>query len=190
MKTRSFVIDQSLYEVINSLPAPRFTTRQLRDLFSSRLKADGVEGVALSQVRLYVYEYIRRMQKAGWVSLDGQKKKRGQVYLLNDLPESIQLELRPGRFHSPLDLKLLPATSNTVPVRDSYELKLRNQLKELELDMLASMGEVERYKLLIKDLPELSVNLESSMSAARERSSKLVGHFRAVENALLMLQAK
>jgi len=57
------------------------------------------------------------------------------------------------------------------------------------LDMLSSMGEVERYKFLITEMPELSVQLEESLISAREKSSKLVGHFRAVENTLQILKA-
>lgn len=54
--------------------------------------------------------------------------------------------------------------------------------------MLASMGEVERYQLLKRDMPGLSSHIESSLVAAREKSSKLIGHFRAIENTLIVLQ--
>lgn len=187
MKMRSFAIDQSLYEVVNSMPSPRFTIRQLRDLFSSRLKDDGIHDVSLAEVRLYVYEHMRRMQKAGWIILDEPKSKRGQVYILKALPENIRLELKPGRFHGFCGEPTAPAEAT--PEKNQYLHQLRNQLKELELDMLASMGEVERYKLLITEMPEFSNSLEAPLAAAREKSSKLIGHFRAVENTLSLLQA-
>lgn len=93
---RSFVIDQSLYEVVISMKSARFTTRELRDLFAIRLKKDGISNVPIAEIRLYVYEHIRRMQKAGWVSLAGDKRKRGQTYQLNAIPQNLKVELRPG----------------------------------------------------------------------------------------------
>lgn len=182
------MIDQSLYEVVISMRTNRFTTRQLRDLFASRLQRDGVKNIPIAEVRLYVYEHIRRMEKAGWISIEGDRKKRGQVYLLNALPENLQIELRPGRFYSVLNEQKSPPSTLSSQPDEGYESLLRNQLKELELEMLASIGEVERYKLLVRDMPGIMPRIHSSMSEARERSSKLIGHFRALENALKLLK--
>ncbi|APR65965.1 hypothetical protein CN03_02905 [Thalassolituus oleivorans] len=189
MKKRSFAIDQSLYEVINSMKGSRFTTQRLRDLFALRLEKDGIEGVSLAEIRLYVYEYIRRMEKSGWLSLDGPQKKRGQVYRLNVLPDDLKLELKQGRFHIASSNESEAIIAEPVTDKSAFVHSLNTLLKELELDMLATMGEVERYKLLIKEMPEHSSNLESYLAVAREKSSKLIGHFRAVENTLHMLQA-
>ena len=190
MAKRSFVIDQSLYKVINTFQGANFTTEDLRDIYASQLIEDGIEGVALKEVRLYVYEYIRKMLKSGWVTLGGEKKRRGQIYRLGELPSFIELELIVGKFHQRIptfaaDFVLDPHQNP----RASYVDTLNGQLKELELDMHASMGEVERYNLLISELPELGPKLKGSLESARQRSSKLIGHFRAVENTLQILRA-
>ena len=114
---------------------------------------------------------------------------RDQLYHLCEVPNYLVIELRAGKYYGgtsvPDGLDRPQKTQDT----SSNIQSLRNQLKELELDMLSSMGEVERYKLLIAEMPDMAPKLEPSLISAREKSSKLVGHFRAVENALLMLQA-
>lgn len=190
MAKRRFVIDQSLYKVINTFHGVSFTTEALRDMYASQLIEDGIKEVPLAEVRLYVYEYIRRMLKSGWVTLYGEKKKRGQVYRLGGLPSDLELELIVGKFH-----QQLPACKADLAVNlhrnnsSSHVDALHGQLKELELDMHASMGEVERYNLLMTEIPELRTKLKEPLESARERSSKLIGHFRAVENTLQILRA-
>lgn len=190
MVKRSFVIDESLYKAINTFQSSNFTTEALRDIYASQLLEDGIEGVPLTEVRLYVYEYIRKMVKSGWVTLYGEKKKRGQVYRLGDLPSDLEFEFIVGKFH-----QQLPACKAGLAVNlhrnhsSSHVDALHGQLKELELDMHASMGEVERYNLLMTEIPELRTKLKEPLESARERSSKLIGHFRAVENTLQILRA-
>lgn len=188
MKKRSFAIDQSLYEVINSMQGSRFTTQRLSDLFALRLEKDGIEDVLLVEIRLYVYEHIRRMVKAGWLSLDGPQEKRGKLYRLNVLPDDLQLELKQGHFHIASSNENEDIIAEPVTEKSPYIHYLYTLLKELELDILATMGEVERYKLLIEEMSEHSSNLESYLAVAREKSSKLIGQFRAVDNILHMLK--
>lgn len=190
MVKRSFVIDESLYKAINTFQGSNFTTEALRDIYASRLIEDGIEGVLLKEVRLYVYEYIRKMLKSGWVTLYGERKRRGQVYHLGDLPSDLEIELVVGKFHQQLPANAvdLAVVLHQNPIA-SHVGALRGQLKELELEMNASLGEVERYHLLMTEIPELRAKLEDSLRSARERSSKLIGHFRAVENTLQILRA-
>jgi len=189
MIKRSFVIDQSLYKAINTFQGANFTTEALRDIYASQLIADGIEGVTLMEVRLYVYEYIRKMLKPGWVTLYGEKKKRGQVYHLGELPNALELELIVGKFHQQHPTYTADLVVDLHPnPRARHVDTLCGQLKELELDMHASLGEVERYNLLMSEIPELRPKLKCSLESARERSSKLLGHFRAIENTLQILR--
>ena len=51
------------------------------------------------------------------------------------------------------------------------------------------MGEAERYKQLLGDMPELREKVEDDYLEARDRSSRLLGHLRAVEKTLKTLAA-
>lgn len=191
MKKRTFIIDQVLYEVIIQSQLKLFTVKELRDLYANRLKSECVGPISLAKVRIYVYEYLRRMVKAGWVKLGEERRTRDQIYYLNDFPGHLIMQFTPETLASRLGIGASPMQATVKPKEiSSHLLLLRSQLKELELDMFAALGEVERYKILIQDMPEFSIRLQQPYQSAREHSSKLIGHFRAVENALSLLQTE
>ncbi|MCY1551294.1 hypothetical protein D9M68_876120 [compost metagenome] len=64
---------------------------------------------------------------------------------------------------------------------------LESLLKEIRMDFLSSMGEAERYKQLLDELPDLREKVEGEYLEARDRSSRLLGHLRAVEKTLTTL---
>ncbi|MDT4880553.1 hypothetical protein FQZ97_1163210 [compost metagenome] len=64
---------------------------------------------------------------------------------------------------------------------------MENLLKEIRMDFLSSMGEAERYKQLLDELPDLREKVEGEYLEARDRSSRLLGHLRAVEKTLTTL---
>ncbi|MDH1930483.1 hypothetical protein [Pseudomonas sp. GD03696] len=53
--------------------------------------------------------------------------------------------------------------------------------------MLTSVGEAECYKQLIAEMPQLKNEIENDYIQARDRSSRLLGHLRAVEKTLKLL---
>lgn len=193
MKPASFILDRQLYEVLQEEGYSQFTTRDLRDAYAKR-----VEGMdfQLGDVRRFVYEQIRRMIRTGWLVPDQVQRKRGQIYHLRPFPENLKLELVDGAFErslkktlktdnaSPDDEGLLPQNS-----RLDAEQHLQSLMKEVRLDFLSAMGEAERYKQLVADLPHLRDKVEADYLEARDRSSRLLGHLRAVEKTLNVLVA-
>ena len=71
----------------------------------------------------------------------------------------------------------------TAPLKPSPEAdeNLEALYKEIRLDFLSSMGEAERYKLLLDDMLHLRDKVEGDYLDARDRSSRLLGHLRAIE---------
>ncbi|MNG31699.1 hypothetical protein D3C84_1175500 [compost metagenome] len=51
------------------------------------------------------------------------------------------------------------------------------------------MGEAERYKLLLDEMPHLRGKVEGEYLEARDRSSRLLGHLRAIEKTIKTLAA-
>ncbi len=192
MKPDPFSFDRRLYDLLQQGDFKRFTTRDLRDAYAKRLV--GVT-YRLGDVRIYVYEQIRRMLRAGWVIPAEERRKRNQVYCLQPTPKNLQLELVENVFEN--SLKALSGslqkqiTQETVSSPATWELdaaqQLESQLKEARLDFLSSMGEAERYKQLLDEMPSLKGKLEGEYLVARDRSSRLLGHLRAVEKTLSSL---
>ncbi len=194
MKSASFIFDRRLYELLQEPGRATFTTRELRDAYAARLNGTHFR---IADVRRYVYEQIRRLLRAGWVVLDEDRRVRGQVYHLQPIPAHLQLELIDNGFESSLkiagepqqapaafEVEALPLQS---PANTNQQLEALH--KEIRLDFLSSMGEAERFKLLLDEMPHLRGKVEGEYLEARDRSSRLLGHLRAIEKTLKTLAA-
>ncbi len=189
-----FIFDRRLYDLLQEEGYTQFTTRDLRDAYAKRL-----EGMTfrLGDVRKYVYEQIRRMLRAGWLVQDEKRRTRGQVYHLQPMPEHLQLELVDNGFENRLKPVRKPQQEVSTPDQiavlstspSDATQHLETLLKEIRLDFLSSMGEAERYKQLLEEMPHLRDQVESEYQEARDRSSRLLGHLRAIEKTLKTLAA-
>lgn len=193
MSSVSFILDKRLYELLQESGRTQFTTRDLRDAYAARLE----EGCyKLSDVRLFVYEQIRRMIRVGWLVPDEQQRKRGQIYHLQPCPKHLKLELVDRTFEriEKASSKTGSAQLDNVAIAGAKSLQgteqhVRALLKEVRLDFLAAMGEAERYKQLLDEMPQLRGSVEEDYLEARDRGSRLLGHLRAVEKTLKALEA-
>jgi len=194
MKSASFIFDRRLYELLQEEGHTRFTTRELRDAYAKRL--DGMT-FRIGDVRHYVYEQIRRMLRIGWLVHDEERRARGQVYHLQPIPAHLQLKLIDSGFENSLmaggvsELETAARNVEALPLKSSAntDLQLEALHKEIRLDFLTSMGEAERFKLLLDEMPHLRDKLEGDYLEARDRSSRLLGHLRAIEKTLKTLAA-
>lgn len=193
MKPASFILDRRLCELLQEEELSQFTTRDLRDAYAKRLKGTDFQ---LGDVRRFVYEQIRRMIRTGWVVPDQIQRKRGQVYHLRPFPENLKLELAEGGFERSLKKAIGTDKSSVdgevlLPQKSQLDAEehLQSLLKEVRLDFLSAMGEAERYKQLLGDMPHLHYKVEADYFEARDRSSRLLGHLRAVEKTLKALVA-
>jgi hypothetical protein len=194
MKSATFIFDSRLYELLQEEGSTQFTIRELRDAYAKRL-----EGMTfrIGDVRRYVYEQIRRMLRIGWLVYDEERRTRGQVYHLQPIPAHLQLELIDNGFENSLKTAFEPEQEPSVfdnaavPLKPSADADqhLEALHKEIRLDFLSSMGEAERYKLLLDDMPHLRDTVEGEYLDARDRSSRLLGHLRAIEKTLKTLAA-
>ncbi|MFL0806518.1 MAG: hypothetical protein K6L60_04435 [Oceanobacter sp.] len=133
------------------------------------------------------------MIRVGWVRYDEEKKKRGQVFWLLEQPESLGLKLMD--FDHPIiseqNRKIAHSSSTELALStDDTSARLQSMLNETRLDFLSALGEVERYKNLIDEIPELQTTLEPDLLAAQDGSSKLLGHIRALETTLKRLEVQ
>lgn len=195
MKPASFTLDRRLYELLIEERLTQFTTHELRDAYAQRLAG---KDFRLGDLRRYVYEQIRRLLRTGWLLPDAERRVRGQVYHLQPVPEHLQLELVDEGFEeSPVAQRAGAVSVTAVALPDAEpraitsntQQRLEILLKEIRLDFLTSMGEAERYKQLLEEMPQLRETVESGYVAARDRSSRLLGHLRAVESTLDTLPA-
>lgn len=192
MKSASFSFDRRLHELLQEDGRTKFTIRELRDAYAKQLDDTNFR---IADVRRYVYEQVRRVLRMGWVVLDEDRRSRGQVYHLKPVPAHLQLELIDNGFENSLKTACKPEQSSAVPEVEALPLKSSDDAdqhlealhKEIRLDFLSTMGEAERYKLLLEDMPHLRGKVEGEYLEARDRSSRLLGHLRAIEKTLKTL---
>lgn len=192
MKLSLYTFDRRLYELLQQEEFRQFTTQDLRDAYARYLNK---KSFRLSDVRRYVYEQIRRMLRQGWLILDEDRQKRGQVYHLLTMPNSVKLNLVDNGFEDSLKLENC-ATQEQVQHQVQPESglgsvatqQLEARLKETRLDFLSSVGEAEGYKLILDDMPQLKSQIENDYLEAKDRSSRLLGHVRAIEKTLKNLE--
>ena len=195
MKSAPFVFDRRLYELLQEEGRAQFTTRELRDAYAKSLNGTSFR---IADVRRYVYEQTRRMLRTGWVVLDKDRRTRGQVYHLQPVPAHLDLELVDNGFENSRKPACAPEKEPALLDDEAVALKrssgaderLETLHKEIRLDFLSSMGEAERFKLLLEDMPHLRDKIEGEYLEARDRSSRLLGHLRAIEKTLQTLSAK
>jgi hypothetical protein len=192
MKSASFIFDRRLYELLQEPGRTTFTTRELRDAYAAHLNCTQFR---IADVRRYVYEQIRRLVRVGWVLLDEDRRARGQVYHQQPIPAHLQLELIDNGFENSFmgagvpELEAMVCDEDALPLKSSTntDLQLEALHKEIRLDFLSSMGEAERFKLLLDEMPHLRDKVEGEYLEARDRSSRLLGHLRAIEKTLKTL---
>lgn len=194
MKPHSFLLDRKLFEILTQEKKKTFTTKELRDSYAATLTGSDFK---LADVRLYVYEEIRRMIRVSWVVPDRQKKTRDQKYYLQSQPSELSIEfiehgftkwLRGGRRRVSAEIAKTPDPEVNKPRNLVEEVKhLESLMKEVQLELLASVGEAERYKQLMADLPDIRNKIEKEYLSIRDQSSRLLGHVRAIEKTLKLL---
>lgn len=186
MKPASFALDRHVYELLQSGELDSFTCRGLRDAYA---RSYGVARELTSDLRRYIFRQILRLERIEWVVRDPEKRGRDQLYHLQDLPPSVNLRLIDEGYQFFAPRAELPAddTEKGASTNEHTARRLQAMVKETRLDFLTSMGEAERYKQLLDDLPHLHSKLESDYVEARDRSSRLLGHLKAVEKTLKIL---
>lgn len=188
MKPATFKLDRHVYELLKDGVLQQFTTRSLRDAYARHL--DG----AINDVELwrYVYDQVQRLKRVGWVNQDPTRRKRDQVFHVAVMPADITLQLVDPHFSSACGDAQGVISDVTSPHKhpDGYPTqRLESLAKEIRLDMLTALGEAERYKQLFTEMPTLKARVEDEYLEARDRSSRLLGHLRAIENTLKLLVA-
>lgn len=188
MKPATFKLDRHVYKLLKDGDLQQFTTRSLRDAYAHHLdrSANDVE------LWRYIYDQLQRLKRIGWVTQDPTKRKRDQVFHVADMPSAITLQLVEPHFPSACGKTHGVIANVTSPHKHPdgcSKQRLELLAKEIRLDMLTALGEAERYKQLFTEMPTLKARVEDDYLEARDRSSRLLGHLRAVENTLKLLVA-
>jgi len=141
----------------------------------------------------YIYDQVQRLKRVGWVAQDSVRRRRDQVFHVLEQPNDLQLALASHpSFTESIETareECAGAASPRLDTKVCPTRRLESLAKEIRLDMLTALGEAERYKQLFAEMPVLRDCVEDDYLEARDRSSRLLGHLRAIEKTLKTLVA-
>ncbi len=186
MKPATFKLDRRVFELLKDEDFKQFTIRGLRAAYA--LQLDG----SSSDIELwrYIYDQVRRLKRVGWIQQDAVRRRRDQVFHVLGKPSDLMVSLTDDS-DSRIGARSLDGLAVGASDRKQTEpcttLRLESLAKEIRLDMLTALGEAERYKQLFTEMPDLRIRVEGDYLDARDRSSRLLGHLRAIENTLKTL---
>lgn len=184
MKSVNFRLDRRIFELFQDEELLQFTISELRDAYVRHLEDSQIQ---LPDIWRYIHDQIQRLVRAGWVCEDGSRKGRGKTYRMLQKPPHLKLFLVEKNGSSPSPL-LSPSHEMVHP--DANQDRLKALANETRLDLLTSMGEAERYKQLLDEFPQLIDQIKGDYHEARDRSSRLLGHLRAIEKTLNTMLAR
>lgn len=190
--------DRLLYELLEQSNLRQFTALQLKEAYVGQLS--GAE-INLNDLRKYIYGHIRKLESVGCLIKDNDRRTRGQIYHLKSLPDRGGLTLINHKFLNNLGGDNLEKAGTESPRRQNSKFELERTeeasileerlealLKEMRLDFLSAMGEAERFKRIIEDMPLLKNIVEEAYVESRDRSSRLLGHLRAIEKTITLVR--
>ena len=164
---------RELREILSDRTFNIFTMTSLRDGYESLFGLG--ECATSTELRRWLYRRILPLAKKGYLVKSDKTNKQPVIYkVTNEFRKDFP-------FHRP----------TKPPIRAKEELEevpqaveLKSKLNQYQVDMLACAGECKEYQQLAADFPHLREQIEPMFRSARERSSELMGHFRAIKNLL------
>lgn len=190
MKPNHFNFDRTLYQILQSQHPKEFTVRKLRDEYAQSLKESTV---SLTEIRKYIYTQIRRMLRIGWITYGPVRAKRNQVYHLHSFPENMNLVLVKSPISRPF-IKGVEGNSKNIKkiiIEDYFFIENKEEgeylslmIDDIKFRITSSLGELECYQKLMKDLPQIKEKVEKEYDKAQEENLRLMGQLNAIEKII------
>ena len=189
-------IEERIFELLLETDNAQFTIRSLRDQYAHQHGIAAEQRVAL---RRFIYERIKKLITAGLVEKDREKRKRDQLYfVLPSIRESFEA------WHQRLVSQTANETTETTGIpkdessseqspsarKASSQYALEKVLKETQSEFLSTLGEVEAFRELMDEYPDLKPSIVVDHRDAYDRSARLMGRVRALEKSLHRLGGK
>jgi len=198
MSGNTLSIEERIFELLSDANNAQFTIRNLRDQYANQ---HGISAGYRADLRRFIYERIKKLISAGLVEKGSEKRKRDQLYnVLPSIRES-GLSLEGESFESwhqrlvshtakeTIDPTVLPKEDRSCEQSPSARkaaslFALEKELKETQSEFLSTLGEVEAFRELMDDYPDLKPSIVVDHRDAYDRSARLMGRVRALEKSL------
>lgn len=190
-------IEERIFELLVKTDNAQFTIRSLRDQYAHQ---HGIAAEHHAALRRFIYERIKKLITAGLVEKDREKRKRDQLYFVLPSIREAGLSLEGESFetwHQRLvtqapkekNVTITPkeednCVQSTIARKAANQFALEKELKETQSEFLSTLGEVEAFRELMDEYPDLKPSIVVDHRDAYDRSARLMGRVRALEKSL------
>lgn len=161
--------DQHLHEILTRQSFDNFTVSDLIDAYKHASNLDATVD------RNWAYCQLRRLTEKGLLEKEKESSPSRVVYRKTEIFDISVLEPK-------VDMDQVTTTLAPITVLDDTFLEtIDERAKATKVELLASIGEGEEYKALMREFPSISSSLEEKYQQACQRSTKALGQLRALE---------
>ncbi|MEP7706593.1 hypothetical protein [Paraglaciecola sp. 25GB23A] len=176
MKRKAQKINKFMFALLIEKGMDKFSVVELRDGFLEIM----VEKYSLDEARKYVYRQILAYEKKGWLTSEGQGRRK--VYVKSDLFNSLEFI----GVNTPKKASLVKKELSSI---DNYTTLTREKSNS-EGELAIVLGEVEEYQTLMSRFPALNTSLNILFEEAKDRSAKLLGRINALSKVIELSRSK
>ena len=181
MKQLAVKIDPFLFSVLKKESFNNFTVTLLRDEYLAELGPNHDS----TDAGKFIYRQILRFVRLGLLKKESAKNIRESKYSKTSKFAQTKFENRSIHQAKKANTTITSVSNNENGNKlDSALNKIEEQLKQYNVDLLASVGESEEYMRLYKSNHEFKTLLETQYHQAREQSSKLLGQIKALNTVI------
>jgi hypothetical protein len=175
---KPFLVDRLLILILEKSAGSALSTTEIRDLYGRQLSVP--EKVGNSALRKYIYRELLRLEGAN--VLERYKGATGRGCKFHYLGEPADKSFEDKS--SPYTPTISHANTEAATLDEGTIRYLKDELAQRKVELISSIGESEEYQRLFNKFPALPTAIRSQYLESRDRSSKLLGQLRAVENIL------
>lgn len=171
-------VDETLMELLQKRKDIPFSCTEIRDIYLAQIPA--TQRPDSNGLRKHIYRELLRLESSKIINRDKGSRGRGCKFIYPSASDEKNWEAKPSPF---------------VPVAEQSELSmdpatleaLQDELSKRKVELIASIGEAEEYQRLYNEFPALYETVRTQYLESRDRSTKLLGQLRAVENVLTQI---
>ena len=175
---KPFLVDRLLILILEKSVGSALSTTEIRDRYSRQLPKP--KKVGDSALRKYIYRELVRLERIGVVERYNGTTGRGCKFHYLGEPENKAFEDKAYPFAPTVS----HANTEASALDEGTIRSLKDELAQRKVELISSIGEAEEYQRLFNKFPALPIAIRSQYLESRDRSSKLLGQLRAVENIL------
>ncbi|WP_091855154.1 MULTISPECIES: hypothetical protein [Marinobacter] len=167
--------DEILIELLRNQAGTPFSNTEIRDLYLSRIPHG--QRPSANQLRKHIYRELLRLEAADLIERYEGATGRGCKFIYRLEHDGAALVARSSPY-------LTEDKQGESTMDRETRHSLQEELSNRKVELIASIGEAEEYQRLYNKYPALRSAVKTQYLESRERSTKLLGHLRAVESVI------